>query len=395
MKKEYLIIFIIQITETLGFSLILPLLPFYAQSLGATPFQIGLILTSFSLCQFISSPILGHLSDHYGRKPLLIFSQLSTLISFIVLGFADTLYLIFLSRIIDGILGSNFTIAQAYLSDISSKKNRSKVFGLSGVAFGIGFLIGPAIGGFLSKIDYSIPAFLAGFFSLITIFTTSFFLKETVEKKEKIKISLKIFHFQRFKYYFSKENIRQSLIILFTYLLGHVIWVSNSALFAKKQLNFGPSQMGYVLAYIGFLSIILRGFLLGKLINLFQEIQLQKTAIILAFTGLLVSSFASNWKLFMISLTFFAVGAGLLRPLLLGDISRQVSSKKQGEILGITNSLDSFSRIIGPMIGGAIINFFKPCWLGIIASFFMFVSLFLILKTKNLPLSQEGDKAEN
>jgi len=130
MKKDYLIILIIQITETLGFSLILPFLPLYAKSLGASPLTIGLILTSFSICQFVSAPIMGRLSDHYGRKPLLVFSQLSTFISFIILAAADSLWLIFLSRIIDGILGSNFTIAQAYLSDVSGEKERSQAYRL-------------------------------------------------------------------------------------------------------------------------------------------------------------------------------------------------------------------------------------------------------------------------
>ena len=184
LTKEYVIIFVIMVTEILGFSLILPFLPFYVEELGATPLIYGLILASFSLFQFISAPIMGRLSDHYGRKPMLIFSQLSTFISFIILGFANTIWLVFLSRIVDGMLGSNMTIAQAYISDISSKKDRSKAFGLAGVAFGIGFLIGPAIGGTLAKINYSIPSFIAAGISLLTIFTTFFFLPETVKRKK-------------------------------------------------------------------------------------------------------------------------------------------------------------------------------------------------------------------
>ncbi|MFH2118223.1 MAG: MFS transporter, partial [Candidatus Paceibacterota bacterium] len=166
------IIFAIQVTEVLGFSLILPFLPFYALEYGATPFTVGMILTVFSLFQFISAPIMGSLSDTYGRRPLLLLSQFSTFVGFLVLGFANTLWLIFLSRAIDGLLGSNFTIAQAYISDITSTKNRSKAFGLSGAAFGFGFLIGPAIGGYLSRFGYSVPAYLAAGISLLSILLT-------------------------------------------------------------------------------------------------------------------------------------------------------------------------------------------------------------------------------
>ena len=152
--KRFITIFVIQITEVLGFSLILPFLPYYATNLGASPFKVSLILSTFSLFQFFSAPIMGRLSDSYGRRPLLIISQLSTFISFLVLGFSNSLFWIFTSRIIDGLLGSNFSIAQAYLSDISAEEDRSKVFGYSGVAFGLGFLVGPAIGGFLSQFGY-------------------------------------------------------------------------------------------------------------------------------------------------------------------------------------------------------------------------------------------------
>jgi len=379
MKKEYLIILIIQITETLGFSLILPFLPFYAQSLGATPLTIGLIFTAFSLCQFISAPIMGRLSDHYGRKPLLIFSQLSTFISFLLLGFANSLWMIFLSRIIDGILGSNFTIAQAYLSDLSSKKNRSKAFGLSGVAFGFGFLIGPAIGGFLAGISYAIPSFLAAAISLLTIIITLTSLKETVKRKKDFKLNGKIFKLNQFKKYFADFKIKCLLIAFFTYAVGHTIWVSNSSLFTERLLGFDAQMVGLLLAYIGFLTIILRGVLLGKLIKIFGEEKLQNNAILLASFGLIISFFSANKLIFCIALTLFAIGSGLSRPLILGGLSRSVSSKEQGAVIGVANSLGSLSRIIGPLIGGAIINYLYPGFLGIVAGLIIIIGLIINL----------------
>jgi len=390
MKKDYLIILIIQITETLGFSLILPFLPLYAKSLGASPLTIGLILTSFSICQFVSAPIMGRLSDHYGRKPLLVFSQLSTFISFIILAAADSLWLIFLSRIIDGILGSNFTIAQAYLSDVSGEKERSQAFGLSGVAFGVGFLIGPAIGGFLAGIDYSIPSLLAALISLGTIIITLTSLQETVKRKGKVRLNGEMFKLKAFKKYLVDFRIKCLLAAFFAYSLAHTVWVSQASLFTEKLLGFGTQQMGLVLTYIGFLTILLRGVLLKKLIKIFGELPLQKIGIILSGLGLLLSFFGAEPLIFWLSLTIFALGTGLARPLLLASLSKQVSSQEQGSILGVANSLGSLSRIIGPLMGGAIINYFYPGFLGIAAGLIIAAGLVVDLKRPKIKVSSAG-----
>ena len=382
LKKEFITIFVIQITEVLGFSLILPFLPFYAEDLGASPFMVGLILTSFSLFQFISAPIMGRLSDHYGRKPLLIFSQLSTFLSFLILGFAGSLKMIFLSRIVDGLLGSNFTIAQAYLSDISTKKQRSRIFGLSGMAFGLGFLVGPAIGGFLSQFSYSIPAFLAAGVSFITILTTLIFLPETVKRRKEIKLDLEIFNLSQFKKYFSEQKVANKLWIFFTFILTHALWVSTFALYARRQLNLNSSDIGYMLAYIGLITIILRGFLLGKIIKLFGENRLKIIGIALVMIGLLFSTIVTNYRMFLGVMTLFAVGNGFSRPLLTAGISKSVSGQEQGAILGVSNSLGSLSRIIGPLAGGFIINYFPPGVLGFVAAFIMAIGLTLMLKSQ-------------
>ena len=382
-RKEYITIFIIQVTEVLGFSLILPFLPFFAEDLGASPFVVGLILASFSLFQFISAPIMGRLSDFYGRKPLLILSQLSTFISFLILGFANSLWMIFLSRIVDGLLGSNFTIAQAYLTDLSSKEDRSKVFGLSGAAFGFGFLIGPAIGGSLSRFGYSLPAFLAAGVSLITIITTFIFLPETVKKKENVKFDFKIFNTADFKKYFSNSKISLELGQFFAYILTHALWVSSFALYARRQLHLEASDIGYMLAYVGFISVILRGVLLGRIIDFFGERNLKIGGSVFMIIGLVLSVFINQWWMFLVVMTFFAIGSGLLRPIIMADISRSVSFEEQGAIIGFTNSLGSLSRIFGPLIGGFMINNFFPGSLGIIAALVMSAGLVLVIKENN------------
>jgi len=386
-RREYLVIFLILVTEVLGFSLILPFLPLYAQDLGASPIVIGLIFTSFSFFQLFSAPIMGRLSDHYGRRPLLIISQISTFVGFVVLGFANTLALIFLSRIIDGMFGSNFTIAQAYLSDISSKKDRSKVFGIIGAAFGVGFLIGPGIGGYLAEISYSLPSFAAAGVSVLTIFLTLIFLPETVARKKEGEIKIKIIDLDQFRRFFSSSIISSKLMTFFTFILAHMIFVSMMALYSEKQLGLGTAGIGMILTYIGLNAIILRGFLLPKLIDICGERKLQFISVISLIIGLTLTAFVTELWMFIISITLFSFGAGTARPILTGEISRQVSEDEQGAILGVSDSLGSFAQILGPLIGGFMINYFFPGSLPLLAAGVMAVGLLMMIRN--------GRKVEN
>jgi DHA1 family tetracycline resistance protein-like MFS transporter len=392
LDRRYLTLFVIQITEVLGFSLILPFLPYYAVSLGASPFVVSLILTTFSLFQFFTAPIMGRLSDSFGRKPLLILSQLSTFISFIILGFSNSLIMIFVSRIVDGLLGSNYSIAQAYLSDISSEENRSKAFGLSGVAFGIGFLFGPAIGGFLSQFGYDIPAFLAAAISLITIITTILFLEETVEEKQEFSLSFDIFRLSGFVKYFSDSQISCKLWQFLAYSLAHVVWVSNFAIFSKNKVGAEPNDIGWLLAYIGLISIIFRGFLMQKLIDRFSERKLIGAGSILLILGLVSAVFVNKLWMMPVVMGFFSTGTGLLRPLILGDISRNVASRYQGSVLGITSSLSSIAQIFGPIIGGFVLTNLPTYYLSLTAAVFMAAGLVLFFKecrTRKLTLKTD------
>jgi len=377
--KEHITILIVQITEVLGFSLILPFLPFYAQEFGANPLQIGLILSSFSFFQFLSAPVWGKLSDKYGRRPLLIFSQLSTFVSFVILAFSNSLEMIFFSRILDGILGSNFTIAQAYLSDISSKEDRSKAFGISGVAFGIGFLIGPGVGGFLSQFGYQIPSFIAAAMSFLTTLIIFVFLPETVEKREDIEISLKTFHVESFKKFFSDPEISSKLWEFFSYISAFSIWVGSFALYAQKKLGLGSEGIGYILTYIGFISIIIRGVLLSKIIDAFGEHRLRYAGMASIFLGMIGSVLATHWFWMIVIMTLFSFGSGILRPVMIGSISRSAPEDQQGAALGVANSLVSIAQIIGPLLGGFMINYFVPESLGLLSGAIILIGAGLML----------------
>jgi MFS transporter, DHA1 family, tetracycline resistance protein len=383
-RREHTIVFMIKITEVLGFSLILPFLPFYAQNLGASPSQVGLVLATFSLFQFISAPIMGKLSDSYGRRPLLMLSQLSTLISFIVLGFANSLWMLFLSRMIDGLLGSNFTIAQAYLSDITPKKDRTKIFSLTGIAFSIGFFIGPALGGYLAQFSYALPSFLAAGMAGITIITTYLYLPETITKTKGFTWSWEIFKLKQFKLLKSKPNISIPLWEFFSYVLTHGLWASSFALYAERQFDFGAKDIGFIFAIIGIVSIFIKILVLPKLLDLIEEDKLRIIGAIsiilsLAFTPWMTSS---HWL--TVATVFFAFGASLLRPSLTSHISRQAPAEKQGEIMGITDSLGSIAQVIGPLTGGFLIQNFFPGSLGLVASAVMTIGLILMIVDKKM-----------
>lgn len=376
-RKEKTTIFIILVTEVLGFSLILPFLPFLAENFGASPFQIGLISTVFSFFQFFSAPIMGSLSDSYGRKPMLILSQISTLVSFIILAFANSLPLIFLSRIVDGMLGSNFTIAQAYLSDLTPKEQKSKSFALSGIAFSIGILVGPALGGFLStRTSYLVPSLLAALISLITVLVTWFALPETVIQPEK-ELDISIIDLQRFKQYFAQPKTGRQLSQFFFYILAHTTWISSLALYAKERFNILPQQIGFFYTYIGLINVLFRGLILNRLIDRFNELKLQQISIASILIGLVGASLAPNPIIMVLLMTFFALGGGMFRPLIIGSLSKAIPAKEQGAILGTTNSLGSIAQIIGPLLGGFLLQNFSPVVLGLSAAAFLIVGLII------------------
>ncbi|MBU0570266.1 MFS transporter, partial [Patescibacteria group bacterium] len=333
--------------------------------------------------QFFSAPILGKLSDRYGRRPLLILSQISTFVSFLILAFSNSVGMIFLSRAVDGILGSNFTIAQAYISDISSKKDRSKAFGISGMAFGIGFLIGPAVGGYLSQFGYSIPALVVAGISFLTILGTWAYLPETVKKRAGNLSKIKINYLPAFGKYLSGGKTTRYLIEFFTFMLTHVIWTSNFALYSERKFGFGAQNVGFLLAYVGLINIALRGFLIPKLIDRYGEFQLKIAGVVSIIIGLLLLSVANGYLTLLPAISLFAFGGGISRPLLMGSISRSASEREQGAVIGFTNSLGSIAQMIGPLIGGYLLTNFFPDSLMLVSAFVMGIGFLLILKGGN------------
>ena len=353
--------------DVLGLTIMIPLLPFYAEKLGASPSQVGWLVGVYALCQLFSGPLLGRLSDRTGRKPLLIVSQIGTLIGFLITAFAGSLGMVFLGRIIDGSTAGNISLAQAYISDVTKPEDRAKSFGLIGIAFGLGFLIGPAISGFLSTYDYRYPMFAAALMSFTSILATTFLLPSVANTPPRQDQSsgpggrrLSLVQWGAYTRYFKRPELGTLLFQFLSFALSFAMFVSALPLFVERRLTwhgrpFGPEQTGYAWAYAGFLGIFLQGPALGRLVKRFGERALNRTGFAAYAIGYAALAFCHSIPWLAVSMTGLVLG-GLVRPTLTSMITQRTSRDEQGVVLGLTQSLNSVSQIVGPPLAGLMIQ---------------------------------------
>ena len=359
-------------TEVLGFSMVLPIIPFLGLSLGLNAFQVGLIMSVFSFSQLFASPVTGKLSDRFGRKPILLISQTSTLIGFLLLGIANSVWLLVAARLIDGLIGSNMTVSQAYISDVTSPQDRTKIYGYSSAVFGAGLIFGPLIGGTLSTINYSIPMFFAAGISLISIILVILFLPESLSlKKENSKIKFNdIIPFDDAKRFFKDSNVRNVLLLFFIYSFGFMLFISSFALFAKEQVQVTAQELGFLMAWIGILRVIFQSLLINPLQKKFGENSALSIGIISMILTMVILAFTTNYIFAYIPLIFLAFGTGVCRPILTSKLTKSVNKEETGSVLGVNNALSSIGQIIAPILGGAMIlylpSFFLPALSAII-----------------------------
>jgi len=377
--KRLLIIFMIQFTEVLGFSSVMPIIPFLGLSLGLNAFQVGLILSIFSICQLFASPITGKLSDRFGRKPLLLFSQTSTVIGFFLLGIANNVWILVAARLVDGLLGSNMTVSQAYISDVTNPKYRTKTYGYSSAIFGAGLVFGPVIGGILSTINYSVPMFFAAGVSLLSILLVVIFLPESLATKEN-KINFKfgdIIPIKETKLFLKSAKIRGILIVFFIYTLGFFLFITTFALFAEKQINVGVQEVSFYMAWIGILRVIFQSALINPLLKKLSENTTLKLGIFAMIFTMTFLIFSTSYWIVYIPISFLAFGSGVVRPILTSKLTKAVKREETGSLLGVNNALISIGQIITPIFGGFILQFLPAQTLPIISAV-IFALIFLL-----------------
>lgn len=362
MKKRspLLSIFIIIVVDILGLTLILPLLPFYAESLGASPFVVGSLVSVYALCQLVASPVLGRISDRVGRKPVLMVSQLGTLAGFLLMASSKTLLLVFVARIIDGLTAGNISVAQAYISDVTEPSKRSTAFGMIGIAFGIGFMIGPAISGFLAQFDYTYPIYAAAFLSAASIVTSWLLLpsgkvpQAHASEGGPSELSSAFAAMRRPKL---SALLWQYLVFAFAFTL----FFSGFALFAERRLTlhgaaFGPKEVGYVFAFMGVAGAAVQIGLVKRLVATLGERRLLRVGFAAMVLALILLGVTQGIVALAASILLLAFGTAVLRPSLLSLISQTISHSDQGRVMGITQSLQSSAQIVAPLLSGYLIQ---------------------------------------
>jgi MFS family permease len=355
------ILFLIVFVDLVGFGLVIPLLPFYAERFDASPQQVTILLAVFSLMQMLASPLWGRLSDRIGRRPVLMASLAASALSYVWLGFADALWMLFAARGLAGACAGNISAAQAYIADVTPPEKRARGMGMIGAAFGLGFIFGPAIGGMvagndLATADLKSPGLIAAGLSLAAFLGVLFLLKESRpagagERPRRGRIAT-------LTEALGRPVLSRLLVIFFLVILAFAAMESTFALWAMRQFGWGPEQVGYVFTFVGVLSAVMQGGLIGPLTRRFGEERLMTAGLVLIGLGLLLLPFARAVPALGVAVAALALGMGAMQPSLNSLISRRAGDDEQGGVLGVAQSVGSLSRVLGPLIAGALFSGF-------------------------------------
>ena len=371
-KQALIFIYATIFLDLLGMGILIPVIPFLVAQFDQTALAVGLLALSYAAAQFMAAPGLGKLSDRYGRRPVLLISVLGTGLCHVLFGVANTLWLLFAARLLDGFTGGNISVAQAYIADVSSDKNRARNFGLIGATFGLGLIVGPAFGGWLSQFSVQTPAFVAAALSLLAAAFGFFILPESlpIEKRQIKPIALSDLNpLSRVGSALQLPLLRKFLLANFTFNFAFSGLNTNIALFTFARFGFGPEQNGGLFAYLGLIAAINQGLIIGVLANRFKEEKLAIAGLCSMAVGYIGLAWSPNlWSLYL-ALAFTAVGGGITIPTLTSLISKQASLHQQGATLGASQALNSLALIVGPVWAGLTFDVFgtgAPYWTGAI-----------------------------
>ncbi|HCS79334.1 TPA: MFS transporter [Patescibacteria group bacterium] len=350
-----IILMVIMLVNALSYGTIIPLLYPYAARFGINPLGLSLLFASFSLAQLLATPIIGRLSDKYGRKPLLLLCLAGTAVSLALFASATSALMLFVSRILDGITGGNISVAQAVLADTTEGKDRAQAFGLLGAAFGFGFLFGPALGGLLSQISLSAPFWFAAALALGGTLAGTFMLKETLDKSKRQPAKQPFFSLHGLTEALTNPLTGIILVISFLFMTALNAWIIGFQTFSNDILKLPARDIGLMFATFGFISIVIQGWGIRVLLNKFKH---KKSILVgsLLFSILIVAPtfFIHSFVPFFVLVLLFGITSTPMNPVITGLLSERTKAEDQGGILGINQSIVSFGQIVGPLIAGTI-----------------------------------------
>ncbi len=388
-KKSLPILFIVMFLVMVGFGIIIPVLPFYAENIGASPTELGLLMAVYSIMQLLFAPMWGRLSDRIGRKPVIMIGILGLSISFFLMALSEQLWMLFLARILGGFLSSaNMPTVMAYVADITTEEDRGKGMGIIGAATGLGFIFGPAIGGIFSEIALSLPFFIAAASSLFTFFLVIFVLKESLTIENRKMTSKRKGPW--------KEAIKSPVSTLFYLQLFVSISLAGLeatfAYFAAQKADLDAVKLGYIFMIMGLAQAFVQGGLIGKMTKKFGEGFVIQLGIIISGIGFGLILLSNSFWTAALYLTIFGIGNGLIRPGVSSLLTKK-SNTGHGSTTGMLSSFDSLDRIIGPPLGGWLfsISIGLPYVIGIgLSVIALFMFFIYTSKQKSIIMEEQG-----
>jgi len=389
-KSALSLIFLTVFIDLLGFGILIPILPTFAKiELLVDETAIGVVVAVYSIVQFLFNPILGKLSDKYGRKPIIVISLFINAIGYVLFAFTTSYIILLVARIVAGIGGSSISVAQAYIADVTTKENRAKGMGVIGAAFGLGFVFGPLMGGFLASYGYMVTGFASATFSILAFIVTIALLPESnVNRKTINGTKRKLIDVDGLKNVFAKPE-RATLIFLFFVLTFSFANIYGTfALLGLQVYGFSDMQNGFMFGIIGLTSAIVQGGLIGRISKVVSKKNILKFGSFFIMTALALIPYGDTFLGLAIICIFLSIGTGLFQPTVLSLISEVTPEDEQGVTLGVNQSVSAMARVLGPLWGGFAFEFLGypfPFLTG--AAFtliFFFVTLFYIPKRLNI-----------
>jgi DHA1 family tetracycline resistance protein-like MFS transporter len=373
MTRPLLVIFLTILVNLVGFGIIIPLLPFYAETFGASPIVVGLLFAVFSLCQLVAAPILGDLSDRYGRRPILIVSLIGTVVSFVMLALAHSMTMLFIARIVDGLSGGNISTARAYVADVTEPQDRARAFGLIGAAFGLGFILGPGISAVLAPLSYTAPIWAAAGITLVATAMAWFWLPETVHRAH----AGTGMPFRNMMAMMGRPALRRVLLMDFSYWFAFAIFQTTFALFAAARFGFDAARTATFFAAFAVLGALVQGVFIRRIVQQFGDKKTLRLGLVCAAFGLVAATLTHTVGLFAASLIPLALGIGFGHPTMSSLISRAARADEQGRVQGAASAVESLGRTIGPVWGSASLQRFGEASPYISAAGFLIMTLLL------------------
>jgi DHA1 family tetracycline resistance protein-like MFS transporter len=371
--RPLLVIFLTIFVNLIGFGIIIPLLPFYAETFGASPLVIGLLFAVFSVCQLVAAPILGDWSDRYGRRPILIFSLLGTVASFMLLALARSITMLFIARIVDGLSGGNISTARAYVADVTEPKDRARAYGLIGMAFGLGFIFGPALSGVLVRVSLTAPIWAAAAITLVATAVAWLWLPETVHRAQ----AGTGLPFRYLPGLLRRPALGRVLVIDFVYWFAFAIFQTTFALFTARRFRFDASQTGYFFSAFGILGAIVQGGLIRPVVHRFGDKPTFIVGLVCSAFGLVAATLTHSVAVFAATLVPLALGIGFGHPTISSLVSRAARGDEQGRVQGAASAVESLGRTVGPIWGNASLQRFGEGMPYVSAAAFLLLTLLI------------------